>query len=94
MWTNHRLQQIMGQRALGRHFLKLNCDGIGFTGTDPDWQVTVAGGVLQNDNTILRHQAHANAVDNDFNHSCCLGSSSVHHPAIQDYTQKRTDSNR
>jgi len=43
--------------------LEADCDGVGFGRADPDWQVTIRILLLEDDDTLVIHQRHADAFD-------------------------------
>jgi len=61
-----RDEQIVGQRPLGRHALQARGDGVGLLGPDPDRQIALALGFLEQDDMLTRQHVHSNALDDDF----------------------------
>jgi hypothetical protein len=61
-------QQVVRHGALWLMALERERDRIGFEWTDPDRQVAPAIGFAQDDDTMLRQQAHANAVNSYTDH--------------------------
>ena len=63
-----RLQQVMGQGTRHWNTLQFHADRLGFRSADPDWQIAIRLLVFQNYDAILRHQAHADAINFDPDH--------------------------
>src|SRR3990170_2016058 len=60
---SHGKRQGVGERAGDFHLLKTDGDSLGLEGADPDRKEALRIDLLEDDNAVLRHETHANAID-------------------------------
>src|SRR6185369_7651777 len=58
-----RHEQVVGQGPLGVQALELHRDGAGFPGADPDREVALTRGVLEDDDVAVGEHVDADALD-------------------------------
>ena len=66
---DHGAQQVVREGPGDGDFLKLDGDGVGFRGADPDRQVAVGLLLLEDNDPLVVHQADPDAFDRHLNHA-------------------------
>ena len=64
-----RREQVVGERPLGRDALELQRDRVRLPGADPDGQVAVAPGLLEDHHVLGRQRVHAHALHHHLDHA-------------------------
>ena len=68
-----RREQVVGERAFGRQALELHRDGAGLPRTDPDREVAVAGGLLEDHHVAAGEHVDPDALDDHLDQSVVHG---------------------